>query len=114
MAQLVRAAAGQSALQVQQKAGQRALLSAAEVQQAALEGLSRQDNELTGRHTDIARLLPGTASIPASCCAAQEPSGTAATRPPPFRLLRPCTSSPVFCVRVALTASRAAVVRSFQ
>lgn len=61
MVQLERVKTERDAQKGRQEAPQKALSAAVEVVHDTIEGLSRQQHELTGQHSEIAGLLSGTA-----------------------------------------------------
>lgn len=84
-----RVRANQDTLEAKEEASQKALFATPEAWQDAIEVLSPQQHELTGRFNEIAGLLPGTASVLASLRAAREPSGTDETHPLLFKRPHP-------------------------
>lgn len=89
MAQLGRMIAERDTLEALQENLQKALSVAAELLHDAVRGTSRQQHELVGRYSQIARLLPSTSSIPAGRRVARTPSGTNEVHPPPLESKRP-------------------------
>lgn len=81
MAQLERVGAKRIAIKANPEVSGKALSVTAEILHDALEGPSRQQNELAGWYNDIAELLSGTVPVPAGRRAAQGPSNTEENHP---------------------------------
>lgn len=76
MAQLGRVGSEREALEVEQEASQREVFAVVDVLHDAYASVSRQQQKLPGRHSKIAWLLPGMASVSGSRRTTSGPSGT--------------------------------------